>query len=252
MIAYPLTRSHRVRLARAFARIPAVDISIACAIEDQMGSAFVDSPEHPQIFMIEQDQFFCYFAGDLSGAAGRDCLSQLPKGRMLMAGSPGWHAAVEAVLAERLVHLHRWTYASEALSVDHLQHLAENNPHTANVRRVDAALAALDTPYLTTGAFDSPADFVERGIGFCLMQADTIIGGAYSSLVCSDAIEVSIVVAPEHYRQGIATALSCQLLLWCLEHGVAPHWDAANEESCRLAEKLGYQPAGAYTAYFVK
>ncbi len=42
------------------------------------------------------------------------------------------------------------------------------------------------------------------------------------------------------------------LLLACLETGRVPHWDTANLESCRLAERLGYAPAGAYTAHHLQ
>ncbi|MCA9903028.1 MAG: GNAT family N-acetyltransferase [Anaerolineae bacterium] len=252
MLPYPLTRPHRLRLAHAFAPIPRVDISIECAIEDQMGKAFVDSTENPQLFMIEQDGFFCYFAGALNSTAGSAFLSRLPNGRMLMAGSPGWQTAVENSFDDNLIHISRDSYSSAALSVDHLRSLASSNPQTPHVVRVDAALAGTDTPYLDIGAFDSPDDFVARGIGFCMMKDGTIIGGAYSSLVCSNAIEVSIVVDPAQRRQGIATALSCQLLLWCLDHHLAPHWDAANAESCSLAEKLGYTEARKYAAYYLK
>ena len=59
-------------------------------------------------------------------------------------------------------------------------------------------------------------------------------------------------VDPKHHRQGIATALAAQLLTWCLENPVDPHWDAANAESCGLAEKLGYRKTGEYTAYYLK
>lgn len=252
MLPYPLTRPNRLRLARAFAPIPRVDISIECAVEDQMGQAFVDSVANPQLFMIEQDGFFCYFAGDLDSDAGRDFLGKIPNGRMLMAGSPGWQTAVERSFGEDLIHISRDSYASAALSADHLRSLASSNPLSSDVVRVDAALAGADTPYLGIGAFDSPEDFVTRGIGFCIMKDGTIIGGAYSSLVCSNAIEVSIVVDPAHQRQGIATALACQLLLWCLDHHLAPHWDAANAESCGLAEKLGYTKERKYAAYYLK
>jgi GNAT superfamily N-acetyltransferase len=252
MVPYPLTPANRLRLARVFAGVPRVDIGIECAVEDQMGKPFAETLWEPQVFMIEQDEFFCYLAGDLTGAAGRDLLSQMPGNRFLMAGPAGWEAAVQDVLGERVRPVCRYRYSSEALSADHLRQLAAGNPHTASVRRVDAALASLETPYLSLGAFDSAEDFVERGIGFCLIQDGAIVAGAYSSLVCSGAIEVSIVVKPGHQRRGVATALAAQLLLWCLAHGVAPHWDAANEASCKLAEKLGYRKAGEYTAYYVR
>ncbi len=67
-------------------------------------------------------------------------------------------------------------------------------------------------------------------------------------------------VAPEHladlverYRRlGLATALACHLLRWCLQNNVDPHWDAANLPSCRLAEKLGYTATGLYRAHYVQ
>jgi GNAT superfamily N-acetyltransferase len=252
MQPYPLTRPNRLRLARAFAAVPRVDISIECATEDQMGTAFVEALPEPQAFMIEQDQFFCYLAGELGTSARHDFLRQMPRNRFVMAGPAGWEAVVQGVLGERARPVGRYRYSSEALSVDHLQHLAADNPHTASVQRVDAALARAETPYLSLGAFDSAEDFAERGIGFCLIREGAIVAGAYSSLVCSNAIEVSIVVDPGYQRQGVATALAAQLLLWCLAHNLAPHWDAANEPSCGLAEKLGYRKAGEYMAFYVK
>ncbi len=252
MFSYPLTRLNRLRLARAFAQVPQVDISIDCIVEDQMGTASVDSLENPQLFMVEQDHFFCCFAGDFSTEAGRNFLSQTPRGRILMAGSDGWQPVIEEIMGEPLLPIKRYSYSSESLSKEHLTNLAANNPNTPNVKRFDAALANKPTQYLEVGAFESAGDFVERGIGFCLLKDEAIIGVAYSSLVCADAIEVSIIVDPEHYRKGIATALACQLLLWCLDRQLAPHWDAANEESCNLAEKLGYQKLGEYKAYFLK
>ncbi len=252
MIEYPLTRSNRVVLGRAFATVPRVDISIECAIEDQMGKAFVDSATDPQVFLIEQDRFFCYLAGDLTTSSGRNFLSSIPSNRFLMAGTPGWQEVAQAFYGERLRPVLRYSYSSQALSADHMRRLAATSPHSANIRRVDAALAGQETPYLALGAFDSAEDFVERGIGYCLVSGDSILGGAYASLASGNAIEVSIVVDPKHQRQGIATALAAHLLLWCVEHSVTPHWDAANLPSCGLAEKLGYRNTGEYTAYYYR
>jgi GNAT superfamily N-acetyltransferase len=85
-----------------------------------------------------------------------------------------------------------------------------------------------------------------------MYAGETIIGGAYSSLVSSRAIEVSVFVDAEHRRKGVATALSCALLKWCVERRIHPNWDAANKESVGLATKLGYTPMGSYTAYYIE
>jgi L-amino acid N-acyltransferase YncA len=79
---------------------------------------------------------------------------------------------------------------------------------------------------------------------------DRPVGIAYSSLVYSQGIEVSIYVAETHRRQGIATSLAASLLLACLQRRLHPNWDAANPESVKLAEKLGYHHTGSYEAYF--
>jgi GNAT superfamily N-acetyltransferase len=66
---------------------------------------------------------------------------------------------------------------------------------------------------------------------------------------CSRGIEVSIYVLPEHRRRGIATLLAARLLEWRQDNRMDAHWDAANPESCKLAIKLGYKPAGSNEAY---
>ena len=40
---------------------------------------------------------------------------------------------------------------------------------------------------------------------------------------------------------GHATTVSAHLITTCLNRGLEPHWDAANDESAALAEKLGYR-----------
>lgn len=252
MFPYPLTRANRQRLARAFASVPIVDISIEALLEEQMGKAFVDDLANPRYFMIEQDGFFCYFAGDFSQAIGRDFLTKIPHGRMLMAGSSAWDNDLSAIFPEGLFPIKRFLYGDDTLSLNYLQQLAEGNPHTASIQRIDAQIISQENPFISVGAFDSADDFFERGIGYCLIKEEKFIGVAYSSLVSNRAIEVSIVVDENYHRQGIATALAAQLLIYCLEQNISPHWDAANEESCFLAEKLGYRKIGDYRAYYLK
>jgi hypothetical protein len=41
MIEYPLTKANRLRLARAFVKVPRVDLSIDCVLEGQMDAALL-------------------------------------------------------------------------------------------------------------------------------------------------------------------------------------------------------------------
>ena len=103
---------------------------------------------------------------------------------------------------------------------------------------------------METEDFDSHADFLARGVGYTLLDEDKLVGAAYSSLVCSRGIEVSLFVDEPYRRRGVATALSASLLLECVRRGLRPNWDAANNESCKLAEKLGYTFSGSYESYY--
>lgn len=48
------------------------------------------------------------------------------------------------------------------------------------------------------------------------------MGVAYSSLVCSQGIEVSVYVEEAYRQQGVATTLGSRLLLECLRYNLVP------------------------------
>jgi GNAT superfamily N-acetyltransferase len=245
----PLTNANRLRLAETFRHNPRVDYSIDCVVEGQMGRAYVDDPANPTAWRITIGPFW-YFAGDADGPGGRALLAEFPAYNLFMPSPPEWVAAAKKMFGERLVGFPRYSFAAESLSEAHLSAILDASPHRDRVRRVDAALLARSDNFVETEDFESADDFLQRGVGYTLLKDDSLAGAAYSSLVCSRGIEVSLFVAEEFRRRGVAMAISAALLLECVRRGLRPNWDAANLESCALAEKLGYTPAGSYEAYY--
>ncbi len=93
--------------------------------------------------------------------------------------------------------------------------------------------------------FFTAADFIQQGAGFCLLDNGKIIGFAAANYpIRNQVLEVYIRVDynddPRHRQKGLGTQLAVALLEDCLEHGLEPHWDAANDISVRMALKLGY------------
>jgi len=229
-------------------------MSIDCAIEGQMGRALVDDSQEPTVFKIEVGPFF-YFAGDGTGPGGRAMLEAIVPYTLFMPSSPGWIEAGKMMYGERLVGFDRYSFSSERISAEHLDHLCQESAFREDVQRMDLSFAAQlwgQDHFVDLSDFDSAEDFVQRGIGFYLETRGTVVGAAYSSLVCSRGIEVSLFVMEDYRRQGIATILASRLLKWCIENNAEANWDAANLESCRLAGKLGYVPTGEYQAYYLK
>jgi GNAT superfamily N-acetyltransferase len=253
IVEYPLTKSNRLQLARAFRKVPRVDVSIECVTEGQMGKCFVDDLVEPTAFEIRLGPFH-YFAGNATGIGGQEMLKSLKPYNLLMPSEDGWMIAGRTMYGERLVSFDRYSFSSEKLSPQLLQELCRYTRDVPEVKRMASVLVAQfqgQEHFIDVSNFDSPTDFMERGIGYYMEDRGEVIGAAYSSLVCSDAIEVSVYVLEAYRRKGIATTLAAHLILWCLQNNMDAHWDAANPESCKLALKLGYVPKGDYRAHYL-
>jgi GNAT superfamily N-acetyltransferase len=251
---YPLTKANRIHLAQAFRSVPRVDISIECVLEDQMGVAYVDDADKPSAYMIRIGPFH-YFAGDINGEGGQEMVKEFPPYNLFMSASTGWADAFQRVYGERFFKIERYNFSSDNLSIEHALELCSASKFAEKVKQMDASLLEKlkgNDHFIDVSDFESPTDFEKRGIGFYIEEDGKVIGAAYSSLVCSTGIEVSLFVEEEYRRQGVATTLSANLIRWCLEHNMDAHWDAANMESCKLAEKLGYTLLETYHAYFLK
>ncbi|MBP3645951.1 MAG: GNAT family N-acetyltransferase [Clostridia bacterium] len=97
--------------------------------------------------------------------------------------------------------------------------------------------------------FENAQDFLTRGTGVAALRNGELIGGASSYAVYSRGIEIQIQTREDCQKRGVATACGAQLILRCLDKNLYPSWDAANEESVRLAKKFGYIEAGPYDSW---
>jgi GNAT superfamily N-acetyltransferase len=248
-----LTKTNRLKLAEAFRRNKHVDYAIDCVVEGQMGKAFVDDLSNPTTYRITVGPFW-YFAGDAGSPAARQMMQNLPAYAILMPSAAGWLALAQTVFGHQLRPFTRYSFSSANLSGRHLENLLRQSPHQERLTPIHATLATqlAEQPEsaLELSDFDSVADFVERGLAFAVMDGTRVQGIAYSSLVCSRGIEVSVFVDEPYRQQGVATTLASKLLLECLNRGLQPNWDAANPESCKLARKLGFVFVEAYDAFY--
>jgi GNAT superfamily N-acetyltransferase len=248
-----LSPANRLRIARAFASTPRVDFAIQCVVEGQMGRAFVDDPADPSAYCI-QSGIFWYIAGQVGGPWAGQLLRSIPAYDLLMRLPDAWLALAREIYGKHLRSMPRYRLSAAELDAGHLTGLLAGSPFAERVvpLDVDSVARIVDRPehYLDLSTFDSIDDFVERGFGFAVLDADDVMGVAHSSLVCSQGIEVSVYVEEAHRRKGVATALSCRLVLESLRWKLTPSWDAANPESLKLARKLGYRFVDSYDAHF--
>ena len=91
--------------------------------------------------------------------------------------------------------------------------------------------------------------YKELGLGVVALKDGELAAGASSYSTYNEGIEIEIDTREDQRRKGLAYACGAKLILECLKKGLYPSWDAQNQWSVALAEKLGYHFSHEYTAY---
>ena len=87
------------------------------------------------------------------------------------------------------------------------------------------------------------------GLGYVIYDGITIVAGASSYTRYRDGIEIQIDTRKEYRNQGLAYACAAKLILECRKRGWYASWDAHNEKSLSLAQKLGYHFSHKYSVF---
>lgn len=90
-----------------------------------------------------------------------------------------------------------------------------------------------------------------RAAGWGCWSARTgrCVSGASSYAAYPGGIEVEVDTAPAHRGHGYATLAAAKLILTAHQQGKIATWDAANETSAHIAQKLGYRVTCAYQVF---
>ena len=93
--------------------------------------------------------------------------------------------------------------------------------------------------------WDSPQDFVQNGVAYCLYYDGQLAATAFSSFVEGAQLELGIETVPEFRGKGFAQKVCAALINYCLDHDLEPVWACRleNTGSYKLAQKLGFEPA---------
>jgi GNAT acetyltransferase len=222
-------------------------------LEGTVGEALVDDEGDPQVAVLQIPKLKLSIpGGDARHPAAREFVEKLPRFSALICASQEWEELLQEVHAGKLIGMQRYAFTGEKLDIDHLRGLASRIPDGCRLARIDLSLAkqlAAERSEFASAHmrnFDSAEDFIARGFGFCVLAGDEIVSAATTFAVCNKGIEIEVGTREKQRGRGLATVVSAQLLVQSLEQGLDPHWDAENERSVGLANKLGYTPQGTY------
>jgi RimJ/RimL family protein N-acetyltransferase len=97
----------------------------------------------------------------------------------------------------------------------------------------------------------SLSNFLERGIGLCMMRGNEIVVEAYASSLGRTRAEIGAITREAYRGRGYAAIACAYLIKVCEQRGYQAYWscEADHEASIRVAQKLGFQQERAYRIY---
>jgi RimJ/RimL family protein N-acetyltransferase len=231
-------------------------LSVTAVIEGSVaGEVWVDDARAPQatFIMTPEGQ---YLAGDPAIAAFQQALSDrlLTIPTVNVTYSPDtWESTFPTLLACKFArpYARRYYTFSQLLLTDWRARL----PLGYEMVRVDPAfLARHDLAQLgdVRERVDSWTDFARDGFGFCLLHDDTIVAHCLADCVSGSRCELGVFTDRDYRRLGLGALTVAATVEHCLERrlpSIGWHCWANNRGSQRVAEKVGFELAGAYTQY---
>ncbi|HPG92320.1 MAG TPA: GNAT family N-acetyltransferase [Clostridia bacterium] len=238
-------------------------LTVLHVIDDERTNFIVDDAANPNIFYITYHPFVAFY-GDVSKGVPDDIMNsiieRMRKDRtFIVCQHPSWESALKEKFGEKLMGFPRTFFDASALSIEHLTSLKKEMPAGYEIlplTKIDPVRDQMIYVDLTSKYFDKK-DFSEYGFGYGLYYDNKMIGFCCSNfpVVRDDEVEVYVRVDfnddPVHRHKGFATQLAVRFLLESLKRNLTPIWDAANDISANLAEKLGYVVDKKWTMYYI-
>jgi GNAT superfamily N-acetyltransferase len=234
------------------------DSMVIAYLQGFMGDGYVDCMPNPRVGLIISAEY-CFFGGDFELPEARELAEQLFDFTTLdqmIAIYPekqtGWFELLMSLNQLRPVSLPRFGIVQRDYDFDQqkLMAIAQNIPDGMELVRFDDELyqQAMSEHWSMAfcEAFASPEEYLTQGFGFAVKENGKLIAGASTMTVYDGGTETQVATRTGYEGRGIASACSAAFILECDRRGMRPCWDAANEASLHMAQKLGYEYRGLY------
>lgn len=217
---------------------------------------WANSPKQPTV------AYFCtspayFLTGDPNLADVSQIFATMPDDSWILVSNEAWKPHLQAYFGEKLETHPRTLFSANSLRLDHVRSLKTELPAGLQLVRIGAEQVQQNEGLFSHDVlqrFFTKADFLQDGLGFCVMDGDTLVGFALSNYpIRDDILEVYVRVPdkPQYRQKGLGMTLCATLIEYCLEHDIEPVWDAANAVSAHMAQKLGYRIAQEWEMYHI-
>lgn len=237
-------------------------LALAVLEGGQRGQVFADRRDAPRAAFVVNNFGFALLVGESDAEFDADlarlfetCATLLRPTYLLWYAPPErWQRRLDALGAERARRRGRLRLQLDGARAPYVNSPVPC-PEGFELKRLDAAmLPQTDRFGLQIGSrfWSSPEDFLERGLGVCLVgDKGEIACVCYAAAVAGGFAEVDVVTDERFRGRGLATVAAQEFVRECIARGLAPTWDCFdyNAGSLRLAERLGFVVESSYPFY---
>lgn len=168
-----------------------------------------------------------------------------------------WYGTIERVFAHR--DLGSWNQRVYRLKSSDYDSSSEPKLEEGyEVVKIDADLlgnkTAINANFLRLKIdefWSSPEDFINKGIGYCIVHQREVVSVCFSGFVLGNIHCIDIETVKEHQKKKLGQKIAHCLVKDCLNHDQVPYWDCmeVNKPSVAVAERLGFQVTYRYVGY---
>lgn len=220
-----------------------------------MGHVYGDSAKNPKSVMAILGDF-CFFAGEPKRelvqfkpiSCVQDFIIMVPQNKK-------WADCIEKTYGEKAKRVTRYAIKKEKdnFHVKRLQAVVESLNSEYEIHRIDKKIYDFciqnNWSRDLVSQYKSYEEYKKLGIGVIITKNGIPVSGASAYSRYRDGIEIEIDTDKSYRRRGLAYVCGAKLILECLQCNLYPSWDAQNQWSVALAEKLGYHYDKEYAAY---
>lgn len=236
------------------------DSCIITAVEGCGGELWVDDIQNPECVLIIVGSF-SFLAGNPDSKSAEEMVSfidsRFTEGFNIRCVAAGFEEVVKKIYSGRYSVYSRFATkrSFEHMDFKALEDKVNSLPKEYRLVPLDNKLYEFckktDWASNFVASFESPEDWEKKGLGFMILSGEQPVAGASSYSSFPGGIEVEIITRSDYRGKGFARITGAALLTECKRRGILASWDAAHEQSLRLAMKLGFEFLYKYDCYYI-
>lgn len=208
-------------------------------IENEVGTAFVDSPSHPAVAVLTVGRV-TLFGGDPEHPSAKGIVASL-SGAICTPEDDTWSKLIREVHGSRIESWRRVEFDSGNLDPTKIEEITNRPVDGLRIERVDEELAvrlAHDVGGGFFGKFRSLEQFLDIGFGYCGIVDESVVSGATTGVVCERGIGIQVETHSEYQRMGIGTSCGSP------HTGLSPKRGRSSLECCNADLRKTSREAG--------